>query len=194
MTGGARILVWLAVLGIGIAGTIAALVMPDGGTGEDTSAEARLEVLYPVPLERLTAVEIIAGGRLHRFERDPGGQWFHHAHVHAPADAAHDHRADPVTAERIAQALAMSSRTRIERRLPFDPAKRQEYGLAYPPLILVLYGSDEARPSLTVETGDLAADTISRYAYLAERGVLVTIPDYQVANLHALAAAFAAGS
>jgi hypothetical protein len=63
----------------------------------------------------------------------------------------------------------MSARTKIERRLPFDPARRPEYGLAYPPLILILYGSGHARPLLTVETGDLAADTISRYAYLPER-------------------------
>jgi hypothetical protein len=190
----ARTLLWLVLLGAGVIGSIAALVSPHDPVAEDEAHEAQLEPLYPVAPEQLAAVEIVTRGRLHRFERDAAGQWFHHGHAHAATDAGHAHVADPEAADRIAQALAMSARTKIERRLPFDPARRPEYGLAYPPLILILYGSGHARPLLTVETGDLAADTISRYAYLPERARLVTIPDYQVVNLRELAAAFEAGS
>jgi hypothetical protein len=187
-------LLWLALLSAGVLGSLAALVVPRDPTGEEQPGEARLETLYPLPLEEIAAVEIVTGGRLSRFERDGTGRWLHHAHAHGPAAAGHAHVADTQAAERIAEALAMSARTKIERRLPFDPARRAEFGLAFPPLILILYGSVTARPVLTVEIGDLAADTVSRYAYLPEHDVLVTIPDYQVANLRELAAAFGAGS
>jgi hypothetical protein len=191
-----RALVWLALLAAGIVASIAWIVpLRDPGEHEQSGGhEARLEALYPVPLDALSAVEIVTGGRLYRFERDAAGAWFFHAHAHAPGDAGHTHAADPAAAQRIGEALAMSARTRIERRLPFDPSKRATYGLAYPPLILILYAAGQNRPVLTVETGDLAPDTISRYALLPDRGMLVTIPDYQVANLHALVSSIASGS
>jgi hypothetical protein len=187
-------LVWLALLGAGIVASLTAVVTPRLPGADDEPGEAQLEALYPVPLDQLAAVEIVTRGRLHRFERDGAGAWFHHAHSHAAAAAGHAHVADPAVAARIGEALAMSARTKTERRLPFDPAKRSLYGLAYPPLILILYAAGQNRPVLTVETGDLAPDTVSRYAYVAERGTLVTIPDYQVGNLRDLAAAFDAGS
>lgn len=194
MSGRAGTLLWLAVLAAGVAASIVWVALPRQHAAEDEPHEARLEALYPVPLEALSAVEIVAHGHLHRFERDAGGQWLYHAHAHGAGNDAHAHVADPAAAGRIAEAFEMSARTRIERRLPFDAAKRAIYGLAYPPLILILYAADRARPVLTVETGDVAPDTVSRYAYLVERGTLVTIPDYQVGNLLKLVTAFEAGS
>jgi hypothetical protein len=193
MSARAHTVLWLAMLAGGVAASIAWIVLPHE-LSEDEPREAQLEALYPVPLEALSAIEIVARGRLHRFERDAAGAWLYHAHAHGPADASHAHVADPAAAGRIAQAVEMSARTQIERRLPFDATKRPIYGLAYPPLILMLYAEGQPRPMLTVETGDIAPDTVSRYAYLVERGVLVTIPDYQVGNLLALVTAFEAGS
>lgn len=194
MTGRARALFWLALLFAGVAAALAWVALPREAGQDSEMHEASLEALYPVPLDALSAVEIVTGGRLHRFERDAAGNWFPHAHAHASGEAGHAHVADPAAAQRIGEALAMSARTRIERRLPFDPSKRATYGLAFPPLILILHAAGQNRPVLTVETGDLAPDTISRYALLPDRGMLVTIPDYQVSNLHALASSFAAGS
>jgi hypothetical protein len=194
MSGRARTLVWLAVLAASVAASIAWIVLPRRDDAEDEPREAQLEALYPVPLDALSAIEIVARGRLHRFERDAAGKWLYHTHAHGPSNGAHAHVADASAADRIAQALEMSARTRIERRLPFDASRRATYGLAYPPLILVLYAGGQPRPALTMETGDVAPDTVSRYAYLVERGVLVTIPDYQVGNLLDLVVSFEAGS
>jgi hypothetical protein len=193
MSAGWRAALWLALLGAGLAGSLAWLALRPETAERDPHAEARLEMLYPLPLADIAAVEIVAGGRLVRFERDAAGLWLLHAHGHGGRIGDHVHRAEPRDAARIAKALEMSARTRIERRLPFEPSQRATYGLAYPPLILILYAQGQARPVLTVEAGDRAPDTISRYAYLPERGLLVTIPDYHVANLAELVAASEAG-
>ena len=45
-----------------------------------------------------------------------------------------------------------------------------------------------SQPALSLEIGDLAPDGLSRYVLVAGQGMVVTIPNYHVANLTALLA------
>lgn len=181
-----RVLASLLVLVAGIVASVylALELMERGGGEPEEHAEQALTLLVPFPLEEVAAVEIVLRGALHRFERDASGAWLYHAHQHAPADAgSHRHSADPARSEAIASALAMFSRTRIEREIAADRAEAARYGVDLPPVIVMLYGPGEARPRLRLHAGDVAPDGFSRYVLLAESGAIVTIPDYQIRNL-----------
>src|SRR6267378_2279908 len=69
-------------------------------------AERADNLLLPVSMTRVWAIEILSHGLLHRFERDPAGLWFHHVgqHVHAPSGFVH--QADPKLASLIEAELA----------------------------------------------------------------------------------------
>ena len=190
MTASRRSWLWGAVLLAALAAIGWQLLAPPaGGVADPHADEARERVdwLAPDGLESATAFELFAGGRRHRFERDAAGGWFVHAdHAATAASAAHPHTTDPAAAQRIAQTLATFGRTRIERTVSTDPARRGRYGLDNPPLIVIVYGAQAAGPMLTLEAGDVAPDGLTRYAFVRERNAIVALPNYQVEQMRAL--------
>jgi hypothetical protein len=152
------------------------------GDGEQASRDPRL--LLPVPLEDVGAIEVAHAGAVHRFERDAASAWFYHG-VHVNADAAHAHRADPAMAQRIETALQGFGRTRMERSLPTGVAG-QQYGLATPQMVILVYRPKELQPLLQVAVGDVAPDTFSRYVMVVGSSSVVTIANFQIDNLLAL--------
>lgn len=150
-----------------------------GNGGEPSRRDPRM--LVPVSLEQVGAVEVVSAGTLHRFERSAAGAWFYHG-IHAKPDAAHVHQADPAMAQRIETALQGFDRTRMERKLPTDQGV-QQYGLAAPQMLVLMYRPQELQPLLQVAVGDLAPDKLSRYVIVAGDSSVVTIANYQIDNL-----------
>ena len=180
-----RPLLWGMVLAAAVAASLYAL-REDHPAHEHAEA---VELLVPVPPAEMAAVEVLKAGQLTRFDRAEDGAWFLHpdAQGHAAdARAGHAHAGTPDAAERIGKALAMFSRTRVERHVGPVGEERRRFGLLFPDLVVAVYTAGRAQPALRFEVGDLAPDGLSRYVLLTERGVVVTIPNYHVANLAAL--------
>lgn len=180
------VMVWavLAVL-IGVIVTIEYRDRDRENAGEGGHADARL--LLPVPVDQLGAIELADRGRLHRFERDAAGAWFYHG-VHTAATAAHTHTADPELSARIERALAAFGRTRIERQFVLD-GEGAAYGVTAPEIVVLVYRPNQSQPLAQYAIGDMAPDTVSRYAVAVGSRNVVTIPNYQIDNLLALARA-----
>jgi len=138
-------------------------------------------MLLPVPLAQLGVVEIAHAGALHRFERDSAGGWFYHG-VHTGAQGAHAHQPDPALAQRIDTALTAFGRTHIEREMSLAKGP-QEYGLASPQMVILVYAPKELKPLAQYAVGDVAPDTYSRYILVVGRPNVGTIPNYQIENL-----------
>jgi hypothetical protein len=137
------------------------------------------ELLLPVSIAQLWAVEIVSRGALYRFERDPAGLWFHHVgqHVHLPGGFVH--QADPTLAPLIEAELAGLDRLSIARivaRHP-DAAGLASAGLEHPATILLLYSRDTAGPVARIEFGHPAADDLDRYARIQQSDALVVVSD-----------------
>lgn len=174
-----RTALWALLLVLGAAATVHLA----GGLTEDHNEAAEVaepELLLPLTADAIQAVELVVRGELRRVERDPAGEWLHHRHRHADA-GAHRHAAEPAESARIRQHLEMLARTRIERSIAAGPPS-DRFGVAMPALIALVYGSGAA-PALRLQIGDLTPDGFSRYVFVPERNAIVTIPDYQVANL-----------
>lgn len=172
------IAVWAVLLLL--ASAIAYLEWTDPGASQkDTQFANRM--LLPAPIEQLGAIEIAVAGALHRFERDAAGEWFYHG-VHAHSEPAHEHRTDPVAAQRIAQAFAGFGRTKIERELALE-AQGAEFGVTRPQMVVLVYGPGDLKPMMQYAVGDVAPDTISRYVLPVGSSAVVTIPNYQIENL-----------
>jgi len=138
-------------------------------------------MLLPVPVAQLGVVEIAHAGALHRFERDSAGGWFYHG-VHTGAQGAHAHQPDPALAQRIDTALTAFGRTHIEREMSLAKGP-QEYGLANPQMVILVYAPKELKPLAQYAVGDVAPDTYSRYILVVGRPNVGTIPNYQIENL-----------
>ena len=93
--------------------------------------------LIPIALEEIGAIEVMRKGQLHRFERDDKGIWFYHGQQDVANAAEHAHRADPLAANTISQAVAMFSRTRKEQPIPLQPGK-DEYGVSRPDILIMV--------------------------------------------------------
>jgi len=174
--------IWIVLLVL--AGAIAAIELTDRARSQrEESAPAQRDprLLVPVPLEQVGAIEVAYAGAVHRFERDAAGAWFYHG-VHAKTDATHVHQADPAMAQRIEKALQGFGRTRMERFLPAGSAVEQ-YGLANPQMVILVYRPNELQPLLQVAVGDVAPDKLSRYVMAVGRPSVVTIANYQIDNL-----------
>jgi len=170
-----------------LVGAIVAIEYSDRArTQREDSAQAGRDprLLLPVPLEQVGAIEVAHAGAVHRFERDASSAWFYHG-VHVNTDATHAHKADPAMAQRIETALQGFGRTRMERTLPAGMAV-QQYGLANPQMVILVYRPKELQPLLQVAVGDLAPDKLSRYVMVVGNSSVVTIANYQITNLLAL--------
>ena len=150
--------------------------------------ERSANLLLPVSIAQVWAVEIVGRGTLYRFERDPAGLWFHHVgqHVHAPGGFVH--HADPTLAPLIATELGVLERVpvaRIVTRHP-DAAALAGAGLEHPSTIVLLYSRDTAGPVARIELGNTAADGLGRYARIQQSDALVIVPDDAAQHLATL--------
>jgi hypothetical protein len=141
--------------------------------------ERGANLLLPVSIAQVWAIEIVSRGTLYRFERDPAGLWFHHVgqHVHGPGGLVH--HADPTLAPLIATELEVLDRLPIARvvaRRP-DAAALASSGLEHPETILLLYSRDSAGPVARIEVGNTAGDGADRYAHIQQSSALVIVPD-----------------
>jgi hypothetical protein len=145
-------------------------------------------LLLPVSIAQLWAIEIVGRGALYRFERDPAGLWFHHVGQHVHALGGFVHQADPTLAPLIAAELAVLERVpvaRIVTRHP-DATALTGAGLEHPPTILLLYSRDTAGPVARIEMGNAAADGLGRYARIQQSDTLVIVPDSAAQHLATL--------
>jgi hypothetical protein len=150
--------------------------------------ERGANLLLPVSLAQIWAVEIVSGGAIYRFERDPAGLWFHHVgqHVHLPGGFVH--QADPTLAPLIETELFGLDRlpiARIVARHP-DPAALAGSGLDHPATILLLYSRDNAGPVGRIELGNAAREGGHRYAHIQQSDALVIVSDEAAQRLTTL--------
>ena len=174
-----------------LVGAIVAIEMRDRAAapvaGSGPERDPRL--LLPVPIEAVGAIEIAYRGAVHRFERDANGAWFYHG-AHAPAQPGHAHQTDPAVAARITAAFAGFDRARMERDFPLQEGGK-ELGVATPQMVILAYRPRELQPLAQYAVGDVAPDKHSRYVLPVGKPRVVTIADYQIANLAALIEAVA---
>jgi hypothetical protein len=136
-------------------------------------------------LEEIGAIEVLRKGQLHRFERDDKGIWFYHGQQDVANAAEHAHRADPLAANTIAQAVAMFSRTRKEQPIPLQPGK-DEYGVSRPDILIMVYNPKKSEPVARFSVGIVSPNGYSRYVLPVGATEAVTIPEYQITNLMAM--------
>lgn len=153
----------------------------DGGHAEVTASS---RPLVPLALGEVAAVEIYAGDRSYRFERDPAGAWLLHRHAARQKPNA-VHRADPVQSQRIAAALAAFGRSTIERSVAYG-AGGDAFGLADPEAVIVLFTEDQVRPPLDFTVG--AVDGPGRYLQMPDHTEIVMVADDRITSLIDLAA------
>jgi hypothetical protein len=164
------------------------------GQAESTVANRGASLLLPVSMAQVWAVEIVSGGKLTRFERDGTGNWFRHSGQHSHAAGANAHVADPAQARLISAALDPFDATTIESRVGrADATQLPQFGLALPPVIVLLYARDSSTELVRVEFGTSAAD-LDRYARLGRGGDVVTVAEFAVKHLTELLKAVGAGS
>ncbi len=131
-------------------------------------------LLLPVSIAQIWAIEIVSGGVLTRFERDPAGLWFHHVpHVHQPNLV---HQADQKQAPLIAAELDTLDRTPLAAtaRSHPDAEALAAAGVEHPATILLLYSRDSAGPVARIEFGNAAAGSL-RWVRLQRGDGLLTV-------------------
>jgi hypothetical protein len=170
------IAVW--VLLFVLVGAIAIIELTGGS--EETGAEVREKMLLPVAVEQVGAIELAHEGTLHRFERDTSTGWFYHG-MHTGAESAHEHLTDPANSAQIEKAFAGLGRARIERQ--FDAPRVNDYGVAVPKLLILVYRPQETTPLIQYAVGDLAPDQQSRYVQAVGSATVSLIASYQVEDL-----------
>jgi hypothetical protein len=164
------------------------------GKASSAFASRGADLLLPVSMAQVWAVEIVANGKLTRFERDAAGTWFRHLGQHAHASSGDVHVADPNQAPIIDAAFRAFDGTATEKRVgPADAAHLTQYGLALPTLIVLFYARDSSTPLARLEFG-APADGLDRYARLAPDGAVVTVAEFEPRRLTELLRAVGAGS
>lgn len=151
----------------------------------EVSATRSEKFLLPLPIEQIGALEILRKGALHRFERDETGAWLYHGQQDDPNAATHTHRADPIVASTINQAITMFSRTQKEQPIPLQPG-RDEYGVSRPDILVMVYALKGQDPVARFAVGTVSPDGYSRYVLPVGASEAVTIAEYQITNLIAM--------
>jgi acylphosphatase len=151
-------------------------------------------LLLPVSMAQVWAIEIVASGKLTRFERDLAGAWFRHTGQHTHAAGSDVHVADPLQATVIDAAFRRFDAAVAETRVaPGDARHLAEYGLALPTLIVLFYARDSSAPVARLEFGS-PADRLDRYARLVPDGSVITVAEFEPMRLIDLLKAVGAGS
>jgi hypothetical protein len=170
------------------------MLPPEASTGDD-GAKRLAVLLLPTSIDRISAIEIVSQGKLHRLERDGAGNWLVHAGQHTHSGNSDAHIADPDKARVIAAALAALDQTQIETVVERRPgeADLERYGLSRPEVIALMYARDSSSPLARLAIGNVSGDGFSRYARLSG-GDVVTIPAYTATNMVHLLKAVGAAS
>jgi hypothetical protein len=164
------------------------------GKASSAVASRGADLLLPVSMAQVWAIEIVASGKLTRFERDAAGAWFRHIGQHTHAAGGDVHVADPIQAPIIDAAFRAFDAAVAEARVaPADAPHLAQYGLALPTLIVLLYARDSSRPLARLEFG-APADRLDRFARLAPDGTVVTVAEFEPRRLTELLKAVGAGS
>ncbi|SFK10618.1 hypothetical protein [Bradyrhizobium sp. Gha] len=159
-----------------------------------SAASRGKDLLLPVSIAQVWAIEIVFAGKLTRFERDVDGNWFRHLGQHSHVAGNVTHVADPAQARIIDTALRALDAAAIETRI--DRAGSPElagYGLNLPTLILLVFARDSSTPLARLEFG-ASADPLDRYARLTPDGAVVTVAEFEMRRLTELLRAVGAGS
>lgn len=164
------------------------------GNASSASAGRGADLLLPVSMAQVWAIEIVASGKLTRFERDAAGAWFKHIGQHTHAAGGDVHVADPAQATIIDAAFRGFDAAVAETHVaPADAPRLAQYGLAFPTLIVLLYVRDSSTPVARLEFG-APADRLDRYARLAPDGAVITVAEFEPRRLIDLLKAVGAGS
>ena len=164
------------------------------GKAGSTIASRDAGLLLPVSLAQVWAVEIVAGGKLTRFERDGAGAWFKHVGQHTHTSAGDAHVADPAQAGIIEGAFRGLDAAVAEAHVAVTAAPHlAQYGLALPTLIVLFYARDSSTPVTRLEFG-APADRLDRYARLAPNGAIITVAEFEPRRLVDLLKTVGAGS
>lgn len=164
------------------------------GKAGSAAASRGADLLLPVSIAEVWAIEIVAGGKLTRFERDVQGAWFRHIGQHTHAPGSNAHIADPAQAPTIAAAFRGLDAAVAEKRIaPADAPHLAQYGLVLPTLIVLFYARDSSTPLARLEFG-APADRLDRYARLAPDGAIVTVAVFEPRRLTELLKAVGADS
>jgi hypothetical protein len=157
-------------------------------------ASRGMDLLLPFSIAQVWAIEIVASGKLTRFERDVTGRWFRHIGQHTHTAGSVVHVADPVQATIIDTAFRDFDAAVAEARVaPGDATHLAQYGLALPTLIVLFYARDSSTPLARLEFG-APADRLDRYARLAPDGAVITVAEFEPRRLIELLKAVGAGS
>lgn len=164
------------------------------GKSNSAGASRGADLLLPVSMAQVWAIEIVAGGKLTRFERDTAGAWFKHVGQHMHTAGSEVHVADPAQATIIDAAFRGFDSAVAEARVaPGDAQHLAQYGLALPTLIVLLYVRDSSAPVARLEFG-APAGSLDRYARLAPDGAVITVAEFEPRHLIDLLKAVGAGS
>jgi Domain of unknown function (DUF4340) len=151
-------------------------------------------LLLPVSMAQVWAIEIVASGKLTRFERDAAGTWFRHLGQHTHMAGGDVHVADASQAAIIDGAFRAFDAAATEARVASGDAPHLvQYGLALPALIVLFYPRDSSTSLARLEFG-APADKLDRYARLAPNGAVVTVAEFEPRRLIELLKAVGAGS
>jgi len=164
------------------------------GKAGSATASRGTDLLLPVSIAQVWAIEVVAGGKLTRFERDAAGTWFRHTGQHTHAAGGNVHVADPNQAPVIDAAFRAFDATVAEARVASgDASQLARYGLALPTLIVLFYARDSSTPLTRLEFG-APADRLDRYARLTPGGAVVTVAEFEPRRLNELLKVVGAGS
>jgi Domain of unknown function (DUF4340) len=164
------------------------------GRAGSAVASRSADLLLPVSMAQVWVIELVAGGKLTRFERDAAGTWFRHVGQHTHMAGGDVHVADPAQAAIIDGAFRALDAAVAETRVASgDALHLGPYGLALPTLIALFYARDSSTPLARLEFG-APADKLDRYARLAPDGAVVTVAEFEPRRLIELLRAVGAGS
>jgi hypothetical protein len=164
------------------------------GNAGSAVASRSADLLLPVSMAQVWAIEIVTSGKLTRFERDAAGTWFRHSGQHTHMAGGDVHVADPAQAMIIDGAFRAFEVAVTEARVGSGDAQHLvQYGLALPTLIALFYARDSSTPLARLEFG-APADKLDRYARLAPDGAVVTVAEFERRRLIELLKAVGAGS
>jgi hypothetical protein len=164
------------------------------GTDGPVASSRGNDLLLPVSMTQVWAVEIVFAGRLTRFERDPAGNWFRHVGQHSHTAGTISHIADPEQARIIDAAFGAFDTANVERYNGVaGPADLARFGLDRPMLITLWYSRDSSMPLARLEFGAVAGG-FDRYARLAATGQVVTVAEFEITRLTEMLRAVGAGS
>jgi hypothetical protein len=164
------------------------------GKASSAIAGRGADLLLPLSIAQVWAIEIVASGKLTRFERDAAGAWFRHVGQLTHTAGGDGHVADPAQATIIDAAFRGFDAAVAEARVaPGDMSRLAQYGLTLPTLIVLFYARDSSTPLARLEFGS-PADRLDRYARLAPDGAVVTVAEFEPRRLIELLKAVGAGS